>query len=64
MLDGETRHLEVASVCDIEGHQPLSADSILRIYCMTKPITSVAAMTLFEEGKLGLDDSVSQASPP
>src|SRR5262249_43934583 len=42
---------------------PMSRDSIFRIYSMTKPITSVAAMTLVEEGKMRLTDPVSMYLP-
>jgi CubicO group peptidase (beta-lactamase class C family) len=48
---------------DIDADQPMRVDSIFRIYSMTKPITSVAAMILVEEGKLGLDDPVSKHLP-
>jgi CubicO group peptidase (beta-lactamase class C family) len=41
----------------------MRTDAILRIYSMTKPITTVAAMILVEEGKLGLDDPVSKYLP-
>ena len=61
--DGKTCHLEVAGVCDIEDRRPFKADTLLRIYSMTKPITSVAAMTLFELGKFDLDDPVSKFIP-
>jgi CubicO group peptidase (beta-lactamase class C family) len=44
------------------GH-PMTADSIFRLYSMTKPITSVAAMMLVEEGKLRLDDPLSKYIP-
>lgn len=42
---------------------PMSTDSIFRIYSMTKPVTSVAAMILVEEGKLRLTDPVAQYLP-
>ena len=42
---------------------PMRADSIFRIYSMTKPIVSVAAMRLFEQGRLRLDDPVSRYIP-
>jgi len=61
--DGETCHLEVAGVCDIEDQRPFEADTLLRIYSMTKPITSVAAMMLFEQGNFELDDPVSKFIP-
>ena len=42
---------------------PVTTDTIFRIYSMTKPIISVAAMSLVESGKLGLDDPVSDYLP-
>ncbi len=47
---------------DLHG-TPLREDAIFRIYSMTKPITSVAALMLVEEGKLGLDDPVAKYLP-
>ena len=38
-------------------------DGLFRIYSMSKPITSVAAMMLVEEGKLRLDDPISKYLP-
>jgi CubicO group peptidase (beta-lactamase class C family) len=43
--------------------RPLSADSIVRIYSMTKPITSVAFMMLVEQGLVALDDPVHRYIP-
>lgn len=45
---------------DLEARKPMEKDSILRIYSMTKGITSVAVMMLVEEQKIGLDDPVSK----
>jgi CubicO group peptidase (beta-lactamase class C family) len=42
---------------------PMSKDSIFRIYSMTKPITSVAAMMLWEEGRFLLGDPIAQYLP-
>ena len=42
---------------------PMPRDAIFRIYSMSKPVTSVAAMMLVEEGKLKLEDPVSQYIP-
>lgn len=42
---------------------PTTRDTIFRIYSMTKPITTVAAMMLFEEGRFQLNDPVSQYIP-
>jgi CubicO group peptidase (beta-lactamase class C family) len=43
--------------------KPMKTDAIVRIFSMTKPITTVAAMILVEEGKIGLDDPVSKYLP-
>jgi CubicO group peptidase (beta-lactamase class C family) len=48
---------------DIERGRPMADDAIFRIYSMSKPITSVALMTLFEEGRFQLDDPVSRYVP-
>jgi CubicO group peptidase (beta-lactamase class C family) len=61
--NGEVVHMHTAGVRDIETREPLEEDSIVRIYSMTKPITSVAAMTLFEQGKFQLDDPVAKFIP-
>ena len=45
---------------DLEASKPMTADTILRFYSMTKPITSVALMMLYEEGLFQLDDPVSE----
>ncbi len=44
----------------LESKQPMQLDSIFRIYSMTKPVTSVAAMQLIESGKLDLDTPISK----
>jgi CubicO group peptidase (beta-lactamase class C family) len=41
----------------------MSLDTIFRIQSMTKPVVSVAVMTLVEEGRIGLDDPVSRYLP-
>ena len=48
---------------DVETSAELQSDSLLRIYSMTKPITSVGAMMLVEEGKLLLDEPVTKFFP-
>ena len=45
------------------GDTPMTKDAIFRIYSMSKPITSVTAMMLVEEGKLKLDDPVAKYIP-
>ena len=48
---------------DREAGKPMRTDSIFRICSMTKPITSVAAMILYEDGKFMLDDPISNYLP-
>lgn len=48
---------------DLEAKKPMTADTIFRIFSMTKPVTSTAAMILYEEGKFLLDDPVSKYIP-
>lgn len=48
---------------DIERNRPTRDDTIYRIYSMTKPITSVALMTLYEQGHFQLNDPVSRFVP-
>ena len=60
---GKIVHAHVAGVQDIESGAPLQRDSIFRIYSMTKPITGVAMMMLYEEGRWRLSDPVSRYIP-
>ena len=60
---GKVAHLETFGWQDLETRQPITEDTIFRIYSMTKPITSVAVMMLCEEGKLRLSDPVSHHVP-
>jgi methyl acetate hydrolase len=48
---------------DVARNQPMRTDSIFRIASMTKPVTSLAAMMLVEQGQLGLDDEVAKYLP-
>ena len=48
---------------DREDSKPMTEDTIFRIYSMSKPITSVAAMQLVERGKMNLDDALSNYLP-
>jgi CubicO group peptidase (beta-lactamase class C family) len=63
-----TRHGKIVDVTvhgkkDIRTADPIQRDSIFRIASMTKPITGVAMMMLYEEGKWRLDDPVSRYIP-
>ena len=61
--EGKTVDLHAVGFADIEKNAPMKTDSIFRIASMTKPVTSVAIMMLFEEGKLFLTDPVSKFIP-
>ena len=60
---GEPAYTAVLGHADVERGVPLAADTIFRIYSMTKPLTSVAFMMLVEEGKVALDDPVHRYIP-
>jgi CubicO group peptidase (beta-lactamase class C family) len=60
---GRIAHLSTYGQRDVEGGLPVELDTIFRIYSMTKPITSVAAMMLYEEGAFELKDPVSAFIP-
>src|SRR5439155_26871916 len=53
---GKVVHLATCGQRDLEATLPVEIDTIWRIYSMTKPITSVAAMMLYEEGAYELKD--------
>jgi CubicO group peptidase (beta-lactamase class C family) len=61
--DGKLVHSRSIGWQDRERDLPMREDSIFRIYSMTKPIVSVAAMMLVEEGRLGLHEPVSKFIP-
>ena len=61
--DGKVVAFDVAGKRDLESAAPLQKDAIFRIYSMTKPITGVAMMMLFEEGKWQLNDPVAKHIP-
>src|SRR3954467_7807010 len=52
-----------AGKADLTRGTPMRSDAIFNIASMTKPVTSVAIMQLFEQGKLKLDDPVSKFLP-
>lgn len=59
----QVAHLHVCGQADIGRGVALAADTIFRIYSMTKPLTSVAAMMLYEEGRFQLDDPIARFLP-
>lgn len=59
------RELQSCAVgwADIEDRRPLARDTLFRIASMTKPVTSVAAMTMVQDGLFHLDDPISTVAP-
>ena len=60
---GKLAYDTTLGLADRERGTPLKADSLFRIYSMTKPVTSVAFMMLVEEGKVALDEPVAKYIP-
>jgi CubicO group peptidase (beta-lactamase class C family) len=60
---GQVAYLATIGLQDVEAKTPLAAGTIFRIASMTKPVTSVAAMMLVDEGKLRVSDPVSKYIP-
>lgn len=60
---GKIVHFETIGMRDVENRKPIETDTIFRIHSMSKPITSVAVMMLYEEGHFRLDTPVSDFIP-
>jgi CubicO group peptidase (beta-lactamase class C family) len=60
---GKLIYADAAGFQDKDEGKPMALDSIFRIYSMTKPLVSVAAMMLVEDGKIELTDPVSKFFP-
>jgi CubicO group peptidase (beta-lactamase class C family) len=56
-------YFEAQGYLEIERRRPVTQDSVFRIYSMTKPITTVGLMMLYEQGRLQLDDPVHRFIP-
>jgi CubicO group peptidase (beta-lactamase class C family) len=60
---GKICYLDTAGKRDVERDTPVTEDTIFRIYSMSKPVTSVALMTLYEQGLFSLNDPVHRFIP-
>ena len=60
---GTLVYFEALGERDLETGSPMPDDALFRLYSMTRPITSLAAMILWEEDKLALDDPVTRYLP-
>jgi CubicO group peptidase (beta-lactamase class C family) len=61
--DGREAYFGAAGFADREAGRKMSRDTIAQIFSMTKPVTGVALMKLWEQGKFGLDDPLSKHLP-
>ncbi|MGO8787287.1 MAG: serine hydrolase domain-containing protein [Terriglobia bacterium] len=60
---GKIAYFQAVGMADRDAHKPMRTDSIFRICSMSKPLTSVAVMMLYEEGRFMLSDPVSNYLP-
>ncbi|MHB1582521.1 MAG: serine hydrolase domain-containing protein [Acidimicrobiales bacterium] len=60
---GRVAHASSYGMADVDSGRPVDADTLFRVYSMTKPITTVAAMMLYEEGAFELNDPVHRYLP-
>ena len=60
---GKIAYFESLGLLDPQAKIPMSKDAIFRIYSMSKPITTVAAMMLFEDARLALSEPVGKYLP-
>jgi CubicO group peptidase (beta-lactamase class C family) len=60
---GKIAHHHTTGVSDIARGTKMTPETIFRIYSMSKPLTSVAIMMLYEEGRFQLDDPISKYAP-
>ncbi|OGT74135.1 MAG: hypothetical protein A3H44_13460 [Gammaproteobacteria bacterium RIFCSPLOWO2_02_FULL_57_10] len=63
LRDGKLVYLESLGKRELETGSEMPDDALFRIYSMTRPVTSLAAMVLWEEGKFQLDDPISMYLP-
>ncbi len=61
--DGREMYYGENGVADREANRPMRRDTLVQIYSMTKPVTGVALMQLWEQGKFGIDDPLSRYLP-
>ncbi len=61
--DGEIVQATCVGWRDVEARSPITRDTLFRIASMSKPITSAAALMLFEEGRFSMDDPIARWAP-
>ncbi len=63
LCDGQLVYFESLGQRDLESGSAMPQDALFRIYSMTRPVTSLAAMILYDEGLIALDDPISKYLP-
>lgn len=61
--DGKEAYFGAFGMADREAVRPMTRNTLAQIYSMTKPVTGVALMILYEEGKFQLDDPLAKYAP-
>lgn len=56
-------HVDAYGMADVENDEPMTEDTYFRLFSMTKPVTSVALLTLYEGGKFQLTDPLARHLP-
>lgn len=62
-IDGREVYFGARGDADREAHKPMTRDTLIQIFSMTKPVTGVALMQLWEQGKFRIDDPLSDYLP-
>jgi CubicO group peptidase (beta-lactamase class C family) len=62
-VDGREVYFGARGDADREAHKPMTRDTLIQIFSMTKPVTGVALMQLWEQGKFRIDDPLSDYLP-
>jgi CubicO group peptidase (beta-lactamase class C family) len=60
---GQVVHNKAYGFADVKTRRPMHTDNLFRLYSMTKPITSVALLTLYEQGRFQLSDPLDRYIP-
>src|SRR5687767_11104948 len=60
---GRVEHVSTVGRRDLTTNTPVERDTIFRIASMTKPVTTVAALMLLEEGRFALDEPINRVAP-
>lgn len=60
---GRVAHLDTYGMADLENDEPMTEETFFRLFSMTKPVTSVALLTLYEQGKFQLGDPLADYLP-